>query len=151
MRLCAPLLYLFGCSGRVRTKGKGAKKHSNRQFKRLNNFIRVSLFFNQRELKRRVSERVGDGWKREAEREGGRERGTEVRWRRRRRKEVETAFVMVRAKRITGDGEKEGGRERERRDARARFHTSFLHHHASEVAVDARSRSVSLSALFRRH
>ena len=50
-------------------------------------------------------------------REGGRERGTEVRWRRRRRKEVETAFVMVRAKRITGDGEKEGGRERERRDA----------------------------------
>ena len=86
-------------------------------------------------------------------REGGRERGTEVRWRRRRRKEVETAFVMVRAKRITGDGEKEGGRERERRDATRRAGTIsyFVSPPPREVAVDARSRSVSLSALFRRH
>ena len=40
---------------------------------------------------------------------------------------------------------RERGRKGERatrRDARARFHTSFLHHHAREVAVDARSRSL---------
>ena len=48
-----------------------------------------------------------------------------LRWQRWSWKEVETAFVMVSAKRITEDGEKGG--EREREETRARFHTSFLH------------------------
>ena len=72
--------YSFGGSAvaaaaRRSGKGKGSsKKYSNRQFRRLNNFIRVSLFFNQTELKRQKGERrVGDGWKREEGREGGRD------------------------------------------------------------------------------